>query len=101
MTITDTNLRKEVPHGHFSGVQRIYDLANGYCLSLINAPELHFFPYAWEAAVLHTDGKGGPGGLCYDTPLTNDVEVFKTVEETNEFILRAIAWAEADRGEEA
>jgi len=86
--ITDKNLTSEKPH--LDGVQRIYDLANGYKLSLINSPIVHAYPFAWEAAVLKDNE------LRYDTPLTEDVEVFDTDEEANAFIEKAIAWAEGD-----
>ena len=95
--ITDKNLVLERPHalGIGEGVQRLYKLANGYGLSLVNNPELHAYPFAWEAAVVKgmTDA-GKFDGITYDTPLTEDVEVFSTEAETNAFIDRAIAWSE-------
>lgn len=73
---------------HLGGIQRLYDLPNGYGLSLVNSPILHAYDFAWEAAVFSPDGR-----LTYSTPLTDDVEVFDTDEEANDFIRLAIAWA--------
>jgi hypothetical protein len=94
MALTDLCLRDERPH-FGDGVQRTYTLPNGYELSLINFPNAHIFPYAWEGAVINPRGK-----LDYDTPLTNDVEVFRTEEQTNAWIIRAIEWAVADKAEQ-
>ena len=76
MTLTNTCLRTERPH--FDGVQRLYDLPNGYGLSLVNASMLHAYAFAWEAAVIAPSGH-----LSYDTPLTEDVEVFMTDDDAN------------------
>lgn len=95
--ITDKNLETERPHSgapYIDGVQRIYRLANGYRLSLINGQRLRAYPFAWEGAVIYPE-HADPGGLAYDTPLTEDVEVFDTDDEANAWIERAIA-----RGEE-
>lgn len=86
MTLTNLCLRDERPLN--SGVQRNYALPNGYELSLINNPDAHIFPYAWEGAVINPDNR-----LDYDTPLTNDVEVFHTEEQAEAWIIRAIEWA--------
>ena len=45
---------------------------------------VHSYPFAWEFAGLAPDGR-----LDYSTPLTDNVEVFATDHEANEFILRA------------
>ncbi len=75
-------------HSHLDwGRQRRYDLANGYGLSLVDGPALHGYPFAWEAAILKN------GQIVYDTPFTDDVLVFMSDEETNDFIHTAIAWA--------
>ncbi len=87
MTLTNNCFESE--RGHLGGVQRMYKLPNGYGLSLVNAAMLHSYPFAWEAAVFYPKG-----GLAYNTPLTSDVEVFYTDEQANDFIARAIAWAE-------
>lgn len=94
MALTDDMLVKERPH-RLGGTQRLYKLPNGFGLSLVNAPRLHAYRYAWEAAVV-TDmmDNGEWGDLTYDTPLTDDVEVFETDDEANAFIARAKAWAE-------
>lgn len=89
--LTDENLVLERPHFCFPGVQRIYALPNGMGLSFVNPPELHNYPFAWEAAVL--SATEGSWILVYSTPLTSDVEVFFTDDEANAFIARAIAWA--------
>jgi len=86
--ITDQNLHEERVHPFIGGVQRIYKPSNGYYLSAINSPRARAYPFAWEVAVLGSDLQ-----CNYDTPLTNDTEVFDTDEEANAFISRAIEWA--------
>lgn len=88
MSLTSTGLIEE--RQHMDGVQRLYKLPNGYGLSLVNATILHSYRFAWEAAVLTKTGNS----LDYDTPLTNDVEVFMSDKEANDFIMKAIAWAQ-------
>lgn len=83
MTLTDKYLEKERLNS-IGGTQRLYKFPSGYGLSLINSPRAHAYTFAWEAAVLRPDGS-----IAYDTPLTEDVEVFSTVDEANEFIERA------------
>jgi hypothetical protein len=96
--ITNDCLLKSISHEnkHTGGVweQRIYALRNGYGISLINNPSARSYHFAWEAAMLH-NGDGSFGGLTYDTPLTNDVEVFFNDAEANEFIAKAHAWADS------
>jgi len=76
------------------GVQRIYRLPNGYGLSLVNPPALRSSPYTWEAAVItDVQDNGDFGDLSYETPLTNDVEVFTSTASANAFIRKAIQWA--------
>jgi hypothetical protein len=70
------------------GEQRIYRWGD-YGLSLINSPMAHSYPFAWEAAVIKFEGDGDKFSLNYETPLSDDVEVFSTVKETNEFIAKA------------
>ncbi len=80
----------------YQGVQRIYKLENGYGLSVVNPPALHSYPFAWEVAVLkllNTDPEEIEFELTYDTPLTDDVEVFSNTPDTNEFIHKAAIWA--------
>lgn len=85
--LTDEGLIEERAHpSGLEGVQRLYRFGD-YGLSLINMPTAHGYPFAWEAAVLVFDGKDYE--ITYKTPLTSDVEVFSTDEETNEFILKA------------
>ena len=90
--LTDENLLTERSHINSSigGIQRIYRFKNNFGLSLVNSPMLHSYPFAWEAAVLEkVSDKGTSFKLTYDTPLTNDIEVFSSVEEANEFITKA------------
>lgn len=94
MTITDDMLVSERPY--LGGEQRIYLLPNGYRLSLVNSPALHAYSFAWEAAVLNPEVQRG---LAYDTPLTEDIEVFYSDDEANDFIARAKAWALDERRE--
>jgi hypothetical protein len=96
MALTDQNLVLE--RGHLDGVQRIYRFPGGFGLSLVNAPMVHAYPFAWEAAVLTGVKENGDfEALTYDTPLTNDVEVFGTEEEANEFIERAAKMLEVSQ----
>lgn len=76
----------------WTGVERIYQLPNGYGLSAVNVPALHSYPFAWEIAVIKFNDQNG-FDLVYDTPLTDDVLVFATAGETNEFIAKAAEWA--------
>lgn len=79
------------PVPEVGGRQRIYRFKNGKGLSVVNSPVLHSYPFAWEVAVISgVDEEGNFEGLCYETELTDDVEVFSTDEETNEFIQKAI-----------
>lgn len=90
--LTDRNLVEERPHpiSMVGGVQRIYRFKDGHGLSLCDGAGMHAYPFAWEAAVLENVSKdGGRFSLCYTTPLTEDVEVFNTEEEANEFIEKA------------
>lgn len=91
MLIDDHLLEEHVHPNGLGGVQRIYRFKSGYGLSAVNSPMLHGYPFAWEIAVLkgvEEDG-GWDGDLCYDTPLTDGVEVFMTDEDANAFIRRA------------
>ncbi len=67
------------------GTQRLYKVGN-WQLSMVDAAMLHHFPFAWEGAVIYKED------LCYTTQLTNDVEVFSTDEEANNFVLSAIEY---------
>ncbi len=88
--LTEENLVLTRPHPHFVGKQHIYRFPSGFGLSLVNAPMLHHYSFAWEAAVLKDVSEDGEQfELTYDTPLTDDVEVFDTDEEANEFIVLA------------
>lgn len=89
--LTDNHLLLERLHPGLSGIQRIYRLDNGYGLSLVNAPMLHCYSFAWEAAVLKNISEDGASfDLTYDTELTDGVEVFFSDGEANAFIERAI-----------
>lgn len=88
MSITDNHLLLERPH--LGGVQRVYRFPSGFGLSAVNASMLHSYTFAWEIAVLrNVHDNGSFDELTYDTPLTSDVEVFKTDDEANAFIARA------------
>lgn len=87
MTLTNDHLESERPHDPFiGGVIRLYRYGPRFQLSLIDGAMAHSFPFAWEAAVLVD------GCLCYETPLTDDVEVFRTDEEANAFLDKAKTW---------
>ncbi len=54
---------------HGNGTQRIYQFPNGYGASVVkNDMSYGGKNGLWELAVLDADG-----GLCYDTPITDDV----------------------------
>lgn|SRR3990167_3111170 len=79
--LTNDGLIEE--RSHLGGVQRLYRWGD-MGLSLVNAPMLHAYAFAWEAAVFRYTGDKGV--LDYSTELTSDVEVFATDEEANAFI---------------
>ena len=85
--LTYDGLVEELPNP-IGGVQRLYRWGD-WGLSLINSPMAHSYPFAWEAAVLHWEGKNF--SLDYSTELTDDVEVFESDDEANAFIARARA----------
>ena len=90
--LTDRNLvwEREHPVACVGGIQRVYRFANGNGLSFVNGQMLHISPFAWEAAVLQGVSEDGKVfDLTYDTPLTDDVEIFDSDEEANAFIERA------------
>lgn len=89
--ITDNNLVMEQAHPKmFGGVQRVYRFKDGYGLSVVNAPILHSYPFAWEIAVVTgVKSDGSFESLSYDTELTSDVEVFDSDDDANNFIERA------------
>jgi hypothetical protein len=67
--------------------RRIYDLGNGFSLSVVKLSEWGSDPIAkWEIAVLNG------AGVTFQTPLTDDVERFDTDAEANDFISRAFHW---------
>lgn len=99
MALTDKNLLAE--RGHLDGVQRLYRDGR-YGLSLVNGAMLHSYPFAWEAAVLDFGtADGATSHLTYATPLTDDVEVFHSDEEADEFIAKAFEWFTAQKVEAA
>ena len=93
--LTDDMLVKASTRSDLSGGEaRYYRLPNGYGLSVQSDKMLHAYPFAWEIAVCKGMGEDGLfEDLTYDTPLTDDVEVFYTDAEANAFISRAKAWA--------
>lgn len=84
-------LTRPHPDAFIGGQQIIYRFnEQGDGLSCVNGQTLHSFSFGWEIAVVKgVNGLGQFAGLRYDTPLTNDVEVFQTDNEANEFIERA------------
>lgn len=76
----------------FGGTQRLYRWGN-YGASAINDSVLHAFPFAWEVAVLRYVDEDA-AELVYDTPLTNDVKIFASDSDTNEFLMKIKAFAE-------
>lgn len=106
--IWDTGYSMYGAGGHFQlagGEARHYRLPNGYGLSAQADTMLHAYPFAWEIAVCR--GMGGDGlfeGLAYDTPLTDDVEVYdpKMFQEIASFemLVTERMKAEKDKGED-
>jgi hypothetical protein len=91
MPLMNDYLVSDRPHPIGEGVQRIYRFNTGFGLSVVNAPMLHAYAFAWEVAVIKFYGDGPFAfSLCYDSGLTGAVEVFSTDTETNDFIHRAI-----------
>ena len=73
-------MKSELVNG---GLQRKYQFGNGYGASVINHKGSYGYPNKWELAVTNSDG-----GLCYDTPITDDVlghlseaQVMSTLEQ--------------------
>lgn len=88
LTMKDLLVQKQVPD--LGGIQKIYRFQSGFGLSLVNSPTLHHYSFAWEAAVLKDVSEDGQRfELTYDTEMTDDIEVFFSDEEANEFIARA------------
>ena len=101
--LTDENLLLNRPHPSpfIGGEQRVYRFPCGNGLSVINGAMLHSYPFAWEIAVVtEVKDDGRFGHLTYDTPLTQDVEVFMDDDEANAFIEKAAAYF-AERMEKA
>lgn len=73
-----------------SGEQRLYRWGN-WGLSVVNGSMLHSYSFAREAAVVRFTDESGPNDfvISYETPLSEDVEVFSTDEEADAFVLRA------------
>ena len=74
-----TPIEERSVHG---GTQEVFRFANGYGASVIR----HQFSYGsdqglWELAVLKFEGEGYD--LCYDTPITEDVEGGLTRDEVD------------------
>jgi len=95
--LIQSHLTLSRPHPAFptSGTQHIYDLGKGYGLSVVNPPQLHYYPFAWEIAVVKIEQTAPLDfsiTIDYSTPLTQDVEVFETDEQANAFIQKAIDW---------
>lgn len=75
-------------HEHMAppwGVRVLYEVGD-YRLSCVNGEILRAFPFAWEFGVMNRRG------LTYDTPLTEDVEIFNTLKESRLFVYEALAW---------
>lgn len=85
--LTNNHLLFEKPHQLGQGLQRIYRFPSGMGLSVVNSTMLHSYSYAWEIAVIRNVKEDGTfSGLDYSTPMTNDVEVFMSDDEANDFI---------------
>lgn len=80
------------PCNEIGGQQVIFRWKSDYGLSCVNSPMLHHYPFAWEVAVLKFKKEVKDARdfeIKYDTGLTENVEVFETVEETREFVQEA------------
>lgn len=80
------------------GHQRVYRLGD-YGLSIVNGRMLHSYSFYSEAAVIRFSGESDVRWeIDYSTPLSDDVEVFATVQQEQEFRDKAEAWmAERER----
>ncbi len=69
------------PHPMGAGIQARMDFENGYGVSVIQTPYSYTSgPSEYELAVFHN------GSLCYDTPVTNDVEGHLSADEVSELM---------------
>lgn len=57
-----------------------YEFTNGYGLSIVNGPNAYCDDETYEVAILHN------GEITYDTPLTDDVLTYQTIEDINKLI---------------
>lgn len=66
-------------------LQYIYKFDNNYGASIVR----HYFSYGHEKGLFELavmDFKTGYGRICYDTPITDDVIGFLTVEQCNDLL---------------
>ncbi len=82
----------EVKPHPLNGIQLIYRHGR-YGLSQVDAPALHSYAFHHEFAVLDWGSVDGTEWrLTYDTPLTEDVVVTLSQEDTDMFLAKAEAW---------
>lgn len=84
--LIDIGLVKERPN-EIGGIQRIYRWGR-YGASCINAEIAHAYEFKWEVAILRYFNDDDKEVICYDSGLTEDVEVFMNDLDTNEFLLK-------------
>lgn len=71
---------------HENNYKNVYKFQNGYSASVVCNPTTYGYSMGlFEVAVLDKDGR-----LCYDTPITSDVEGYLTFRDVAE-ILRDIS----------
>lgn len=82
-----------IKHPVLSGEQVFYHFGNGNGLSCINSKERHNYPFAWEIAVIENmkieNNHVISFDLNFDSSLTDDIEIFLTIEEANKFIKKS------------
>lgn len=70
------------------GTQTVYKFLNGYGASVICGGTYTYGDdeHPYELAVLKFYGEAS--GLCYDTPITDDVIGYQTEEQINELLVK-------------
>ena len=59
--------------GHFGGYQKLYRFSNGYGASVINDGISYGGEKLEGLAVIQWNENGDDWGICYSTPITDDV----------------------------
>lgn len=90
MPLTDKNLEYTEPYFR-GGYQYVYQVGD-YRFSVVPRMWSLYVNSGLEIAVMRKD-EFGKYRIVYDTPLTSDVEVFMSDDETNEFLEKCFDYA--------